>query len=210
VEEKEEKLPINSLFRNPEIAREIGFLIMYSANLEIWLLEAFKLFVKREEDVVNIIFGHMDNISTKIDIFYRCLDLKKGWLMAQNIAKTENEVRAAISFRNLVAHGQHGLSQKGLPNVTANFLTLKRGKPKTITLTVDKIHVHVEALRSTIAIMRRHVGADLMLHHPGTIDGISSEPPLQPSQTIPRTIRPRKARQVPKRHNQPETPPGKE
>lgn len=199
-----EELPVNSLLRHPEIAREIGTLIMYCANLEIWLLEVFKIFMRRELLIADLVFGNINNIRTKFEIIFDVLEAKRGWLIAQDLLPVREKTSQAISFRNAVSHGLHGINGIGKPNLTSNFLNRDRGKPKTITLSVDLIKSHSEAIRQTSLLMRKHVGADLLIQHPGTIDGKPSIIPSSSSMPAPNIIKPHKGRQSPKRPDPPE------
>jgi hypothetical protein len=202
----EDDLPVNSLLRQTDVAREVGFLIMYAANIEVWYLEILKIFLRHEAEIAGIIFGNIDSLSAKTDVIFRILEFKKGWLISQELLPMKEAVERAISFRNDVAHGQHGLSQEGNANLTKNFMTFKRGKPKTITVSVEMINAHVQVLRSAIFIMRKYVGADLLVAHHGSIDGRPAA--LLPDKLVQadqKNRQPRKDRQAPKRRNQPES-----
>jgi hypothetical protein len=203
----EESLPLNSLLRFPDVAQQVGYLIMYSANLEIWLLEIFKKFLRHDDGIAEVTFGNIDNLSARLDIIYKICEIKSGHFMSRDILETRKDTLEAVAFRNACAHGNFGLSKEGKPNLTSNILSFKRGKPKTITLYVDQMRNHVNALRKTLMLMRKHVGADLLIAHHGTVDGVhqaSPEKPFQakPKNKLPPTGRPAQRRRIPPESSQ--------
>jgi len=204
VAEEKDDLPINSLLRHPEIAQEVGFLMMYAANLEIWMFAACSIVLRKNQDLAQNILQNVDNLSAKIAIVYDLAKLREGILNASEILSTKEKTLAALAFRNMLAHGNFGLSPQGRMLINFGITNPKRSKPKSVTLTPEKIRVHVDALRHTIGTIKKHFGADVFVFHQGTIDGKPSTSPQKPSLAIPKTKMLHKGRQSQRNRTPPE------
>lgn len=167
-ENTQDKHEAESLFSRPDIAAEIGFVVIYTANIEIWLLPALARILRNKHEVAHAILTNIDNIGAKLNIVYDIASLRKGVPFCEKLIETKEKTLKAIAFRNSLAHGHFGFSRpaSGEMSLVSNVLSQKRGKPKEKLLRYTDIRSHAEALQETIAVIRKEIGPDFLVGFP--------------------------------------------
>lgn len=135
-----------SLQKHPEIAQEIGFLIMLTANLEGWLEVALIEIFKGKHELAEAIFSRVDSISNKFEILVSVAKARPISPIAAAISDAENDIRSAIKYRNGLAHGIFEFDEKGQLCLATAVLNKKRGKPKEHKLNPNSIRIHSERI----------------------------------------------------------------
>lgn len=148
------------LFSQPDIAQEIGFLIIYTASLEAWLFEPLAVMLRIKTDDAAAILMPIDNIRAKVDILFNTAKIKKGRPLPDAILACEDALNAALAFRNTVAHSSFGFPLPGGKMVMASHAITggRRGKPKFTPLDCAEIRSHTTAIKSFIATISLHCG----------------------------------------------------
>jgi hypothetical protein len=135
----------------PEIAQEIGLLMMYAANLEIMFISIVTELMGGNKDIPSIIALQVDNLSAKIGIMFEIANLKRGAPFANVVLEAKEPVQKAIAFRNKLAHSLYVFDDAtGAFELFSNLLSIRRGKPKCEPLKTSVIAKHREALREAI------------------------------------------------------------
>ena len=178
------------LLDEPEIAAEVGFLIMYCANIDVWLKPAFAMLLGGD-DIADSILRHVDNLTAKKDVLFDIAAAESGrHPLADELLATREAVNKAIAFRNALAHGNFGFNAKtGALDLVSGVLSQRRGKPKSHALTPAEIRAHVVAIKAMIAAIRRRVLGVYATHIPGPALSSRGKPPSRD---------PRRPRRVPK------------
>nr|WP_278436629.1 hypothetical protein [Brucella anthropi] len=138
-----EKLSLN---KHPEIAQEIGFLIMLTANLEGWMETALIELFRGKREIAEAVFSRVESISDKFEILLGVAKARNISPLADAIISSAGEIRSAIEFRNAVAHGAFVFNDKGKIGLVTAYLTKKRGEPKERGITPKSIRTHSEAV----------------------------------------------------------------
>ncbi|GEM_PF-6329047 len=135
----------NYSIRNiPEIATEVGYLIMVTANLDCWMLPAMSILLENNNDAASSIMSNVNSLSAKFDILSDIAKAREDIPLATAVAAHRESVSKAIKFRNKIAHGLFAFEEDGKPLLIP--FPLSKGKKKDLALTPSVIRVHVEAI----------------------------------------------------------------
>ena len=144
-------MKISDLRSEPDVAREIGFLMMYAANLEILFVSILTELMGGDATLPSIIAIQVDNITAKIDVLFDVAEQKSGDPFADVVFAAKDPVKKAIAFRNKLAHSLYVSDEAtGRFELLSNLLTNRRGRIKCDALKPEMIEVHREALREAI------------------------------------------------------------
>ncbi len=159
------------LLDHPDVATEIGFLIMYTATLEAWLVHPLAAMLRVKLDTAAGLLTPIDNIRARIDMLFNLAEAKKGRPLPEAILIHRNDVIAALGFRNAVAHCSFGFSVGGTDiGMVANVTNgARKGSPKNIPLVCADIRAHTTAIKSFIGVINEHCGQALV--------GLMTDPP---------------------------------
>lgn len=154
-----------SLLSHTAVAQEIGFLIIYCANLDGWVLPALSAILGGEEPVAKAILEPVDNISAKLGILCNVAATRPDSPMTLAIAKPMGAATKAVSFRNSITHGHFGHPEEDLTAIAlvSGFMTKRRGKPKRLILTPETVREHVDAIRDLIKAISECYGDKWMV-----------------------------------------------
>lgn len=139
-----------SIQHMPEVAREVGFLVMISANLDSWMLPAIAEMLRGKVGIATAIISRVDSLSAKFEVMVDIATERAGTPMANGILEHAEAVRKAIAFRNKLAHGMFGFDENGAPiNVPFPF-SARRGTPKPMDVSSSSIRPHIESIGKLI------------------------------------------------------------
>jgi len=143
---------MTDLRTQPGVAREIGLLIMYAANLEILFVSILAKLMGDDATLPSIIAIQVDNITAKVDILFDVAEQKAGDPFADAVFAEKDSIRKAVAFRNKLAHGLYVFDvATNQFELFTNLLTNRRGKPKCDPLTPSVVEFHREMLREAVA-----------------------------------------------------------
>ncbi|MFH1793156.1 MAG: hypothetical protein ABIF45_01550 [Pseudomonadota bacterium] len=152
--------PIKRLFDCPDIAREVGFLMMQSANLEIWLVPVLSKIT--DEVTARAIIRKIDNISAKLSILFEIAENRPDDDLARRIASIRDDVEKAVAYRNSLAHSLFAFDGDDL-HLVRNVVSDRRGKPKFEPLDPSEIRRHAENISKAISTILGSEGKSLNL-----------------------------------------------
>ena len=136
-----EDVPSYSIRNIPEIATEVGNLIMVTANLDCWMLPAMSILLDNNYDAAVSIMSNISNMSAKFDILSDIAEARKDLPLAAKVTVHRKSVREAIKFRNKVAHGLFAFDEDGKPLLIP--YPLSKNKKVDLELTPNLIHKQV-------------------------------------------------------------------
>lgn len=135
-----------SLQHMPDVAKEVGFLVMVSSNLDSWMLPALADMLRGKSEVATAIIGRVDSLSAKFEVLVDIAHTRVGTPMGDAILKHEVAVRRAITFRNKLAHGMYGFDENGGHILIPFPFSQRRGTPKPIAVDPSIIRPHTESI----------------------------------------------------------------
>ena len=139
-----------SIQHMPDVAREVGFLVMICANLDGWMIPALANMLRGKDAIATAIVSRVDSLSAKFEVLVDIANERAGTPMANGILKHADAARKAIAFRNKLAHGMFGFDENSNPiNVPFPF-SVRRGTPKPMDVSPGIIRPHIESIGKLI------------------------------------------------------------
>jgi hypothetical protein len=136
---------------HPDVAREIGLLMMYAANLEILFIPILTELTGYDATLPILIAIEVNNLTAKMNILFEVAKEKLGDPFADIVYAAKDHVMAAISYRNKLAHGLYVTDpQTNDLELLSNLLKSRSGKISSVPLRASTIERHREALRDAI------------------------------------------------------------
>lgn len=158
--------PTGRIFDYPDIAQEVGFLMMQSANLEIWL---YRILLELTDDIIaNAILFKIDNISAKAAIVFRIAESKSGNALTKRILSVRRDINEAIACRNALAHSLYAIENDKLV-LAGNLFNNRRGKPRIVTLDAKAIREHAENIGAAIRVILGGEGDGMLILVPNDL-----------------------------------------
>jgi len=150
-----------SLRSQPDVARELGFLIMFVSNLEILFVPMMEALSSDDGMIAELIALNVDNLTAKLTILFRLAEQKAASdPLARAILDASEHVKKAVAYRNTLAHSLYVFDDAtGVFELYSNLLTERRGKPKCEPLKASDVNRHSSALEAAI-IKVIEVGGD--------------------------------------------------
>ncbi|MAB12680.1 hypothetical protein [Parvibaculum sp.] len=176
---------------HPDIAREVGFLVMYTSSLDAWLIPALTSMLRGKADLAYGILAPVDNLRARLDIVFNVAQANSGKPLPDAMLEQKDALLAAVAMRNSVAHGGFGFTLDGTEMLlAAGITTEKRGKPKTRPIKPEDIRSQVMAIKDFIKSIRVHTGNNLFVGIPANPQAaaahgrmiLSSRHPNEPNQ----------------------------
>jgi hypothetical protein len=141
--------PTPSLLDRPDAAVEIGFLVMYTANLEAWLIPILAELLKNDEAAMSIV-RNVDNLSAKLGIVFETAEQMPPSPLVDAIRAHKEPVMRAIAHRNALAHSQYVWSPSNELSLLAAATTNRRGEARATPFDADATRAHTENLRAAV------------------------------------------------------------
>jgi hypothetical protein len=137
----------------PEIAKEIGLLMMYASNLEI-IFVSILAELMGDREIPSIIALQVDSISAKMKVMFDIAESCDRSDFRDAVLIGKASVLSAINYRNALAHGHYVFDENTHElELLSNMFNRRRGSPKSIPLKAEAIAKHREALRLAIGRM---------------------------------------------------------
>lgn len=146
----------------PEVAVEVGYLVMICANFDCWMHPALSTMLNEKPGVAEAVITRIESISAKFEILCDVAAANPESDMAKVVIENRAGVKAALQFRNKVAHGMFGFQEddgKIVGHILIPFpLSKKRGKPQSLKLDAKLIRPHTECVSNMIKGIRDITG----------------------------------------------------
>jgi hypothetical protein len=138
------------------VAREIGYLIMYAANLEIMFVSILTA-LQADDPLIPVSIGtQVENLGAKLQIMFDVAEAMPDDPLAAAVSTARPDIEKAIAFRNGLVHALFVFDEpNGEFQVARGFLTNRRGKPRWEPLLPSTIKDHRELLRKAISDINR-------------------------------------------------------
>jgi hypothetical protein len=151
-----------SLRSQPTVAREIGYLVMYVANLELMTMSILTALLDNNPLVPISIGTQVENITAKLNILFDVAEAMPNDRLAEAVCSARMNIKKAIAFRNELVHGHFVFDDPTREfQLAKNYLTARRGTAKCELLTANTVKGHRELLRKAIARINRAGGSRL-------------------------------------------------
>jgi hypothetical protein len=151
-----------SLRSRPTVAREIGYLIMYVANLEIMILSILTALLGDNPLVPVSVTTQVGNITAKLEILFEIAEAMPTDRLAKAVCLVRMDIKKAVAFRNSLVHGNFVFDDPTREfQLAKNYLTSQRGTPKCEPLAANTIKDHRELLRKALTRVNRAGGSRL-------------------------------------------------
>lgn len=132
-------------YSRPDIAAEIGFLIITTSNFDMWLAPMFAKLLGNDYAGVAIVRG-IESVSGKLSILFDMAAQDPDAPGAANILKHREAIEAAFALRNRLAHGLYGWKGEEL-GLIKGANTARRGPVGVTALVPSEIRQATERLR---------------------------------------------------------------
>jgi hypothetical protein len=141
------------------VAREIGYLMMYAANLEIMFVSILTALLDDNPSLPVSIGTQVDNATAKMNILFDAAKDMTTDRLARVVCDAEIDIKKSIAFRNRLVHGLFVFDKPtGEFQLASNFLTHNRSNPKCERLIPETVKTQREVLRKAIARIIRAGG----------------------------------------------------
>lgn len=154
----------------PELAEQVGYLIVTFTNTEDWLYRAFAQMIDDEDEVTHAILSRVDSFSHKLGVIMDVAEIHASEnLLAAALVGVRENIEAAASFRNKVAHGIWGFEHAtGESVILFRLYITGRGPMQRIPITPDLLWGHTRKLMDAYEAVRPLLEDDRpLLDRPG-------------------------------------------
>lgn len=160
----ESKLPPDLTCRE-DVGAEVGFLIMYSANLDGWLTIILSELL-RDREAAAAIMWNVDNLSARLGIVFSIAAQRSDDPFATIIMSHKEALERAIGYRNRLAHGIYAWSDEMQLCLMKGGTSSRRGAASAEILDLKQIRAHTDDIRSAMKAILNGATMTLTLEDP--------------------------------------------